>query len=331
MRLLLLTEFPRDFSTFQLVFKNLARVYARRGHRVSVAAGALRRGAAEKADVVHLHTAGAWTPRLARLARACGGRRLIVTFQDWENPDLPLQDAAARRNWERLLARAAAVTAVSRATAARLRRALPKAAARVKTVPNGVEDALLRARARRPRRPFILCPSRLLPYKGIDLALMAWRDACTQVENVDFVFCGPDHSARRFQRLARLLGLGARARFLGGVGRRGMRELLEGCLFSVLPSRHESFGVAALEAMAAGKAVLAARVDGPRDVVAHRVTGLLVPPGCVEPLRDGLLRLCRDARLRARLGRAGRRRARAFRWERIAGAYLPLYAREGPR
>lgn len=366
MRLLLLTDFLYDFSTFRLTLENLARVYRARGHRAETAgqrrpgkppvrgerrSRAHRLGGASadlarrarstsrslpelvrRADAVHLHTAGSWNPILAAIAEACARVPLVVTFQDWENPDLPGNGASGRRQWTRLMSSAAAVTAVSSGTARALSRDMPSSRAAA-VVPNGVEDPMFEPppRGGRARRPFVLCPARLAAYKGIDVALMAWKDVCSVHDGVDLVFCGPDHASGRFQRLASRLGLSARAVFLGPVGRRRMRSLTDSCLFAVLPSRRESFGVAALEAMAAGKAVLATRTDGPSDYVAHGENGLLVRPGRVEPLRAGLLSLLRDPRRRARLGRAARRTALDYRWESVADAYLPLYGRGAPR
>ena len=368
MRLLLLTDFLYDFSTFRLTLENLARVYRARGHRVETAgqrdprkppppirnAGRPRAhlvgGASfdlarrarttsrslpelvRNADAVHLHTAGSWNPILSAVAEACARVPLVVTFQDWENPDLPGNDARGLRRWTRLMSKAAAVTAVSSGTARALSRDMPASRAAA-VVPNGVEEPMFEppARGGRARRPFVLCPARLSAYKGIDVALMAWNDVCSEHDRVDLVFCGPDHAFGRFQRLARRLGLSSRAVFLGPVGRRRMRSLTDSCLFAVLPSRRESFGVAALEAMAAGKALLATRTDGPSDFIAHGENGLLARPGRVEPLRAGLLSLLRDPRLRARLGRAARRTALGYRWEAVADAYLPLYGRGAPR
>lgn len=330
-RLLLLTDFPRDFSTFRLALENLARVYRRRGHRVAVE-GPWRapKPAAfwKRPDAVHLHTAGFWNARLTAVADAFADVPMVVTFQDWGNPDLPGNDARGIRGWTRLLAKASAVTAVSRGTALALARSVPTAR-RTLIVPNAVEEDMFEParRSRGARRPFVLCPARLSAYKGIDIALMAWRDACAVQDRVDLVFCGPDHSNGRFQRLARRLDLAPRTRFLGPVGRRTMRSLMRSSLFAVLPSRHESFGVAALEAMAAGKAVLATRTDGPSSFLRHGRNGLLAEPGRVEPLSAGLLRLLQNPGLRARLGRSARRTARGYRWETVADAYSRLYGR----
>lgn len=93
----------------------------------------------------------------------------------------------------------------------------------------------------------------------------------------------------------------------------------------MLPSRHEPFGIVNLEAMAAGKAVLATRVGGVPEVVVDGETGILVPPGDPEALAEGIRRLAGDPALRERLGAAGRERARLFSWDVVTEQYLEVY------
>ena len=77
-----------------------------------------------------------------------------------------------------------------------------------------------------------------------------------------------------------------------------------------MPSRWESFGLVALEAMRAGRPVLAARIGGLNEVVRNKVTGLLFAPVAVAGLVDGIAR-CFDADLAA-LGRNGAERVRSL-------------------
>jgi glycosyltransferase involved in cell wall biosynthesis len=77
----------------------------------------------------------------------------------------------------------------------------------------------------------------------------------------------------------------------------------------VVPSRREGYGVAAREAMAHGRPVVATAVGGLVDAVEDGVTGLLVPPRDVTALRTALVTLLGDARLRERLGRSASERA----------------------
>ena len=83
------------------------------------------------------------------------------------------------------------------------------------------------------------------------------------------------------------------------------------CDVAVVPSTApESFGLVAVEAMAAGRPVIAARHGGVLDIVEDGLTGLFVPPGDAAALCDAIARLAADADLRAGMGRAGRERQR---------------------
>jgi glycosyltransferase involved in cell wall biosynthesis len=93
-----------------------------------------------------------------------------------------------------------------------------------------------------------------------------------------------------------------------------------------VPSRREGYGLAAREAMAYGRPVVASAVGGLRDAIEDGVDGLLVPPRDPAALRAALERLLADPALRARLGAAARSRAeRAFspesEGEALAGVY----------
>jgi glycosyltransferase involved in cell wall biosynthesis len=87
----------------------------------------------------------------------------------------------------------------------------------------------------------------------------------------------------------------------------------------------EAFGLAALEALAAGCPVVATAAGGLTDVVQHEETGLLVPPGEPAALADAVNRLLADRPLRERLSRAGRRLGRRFAMPMHAAAVEAVY------
>jgi glycosyltransferase involved in cell wall biosynthesis len=77
------------------------------------------------------------------------------------------------------------------------------------------------------------------------------------------------------------------------------------------PSRYEAFGIALLEAMAAGLPIVASRTGGIPDVTGE-MAALLTAAGDVDALSDGIRGLARDAVWRGAMGAAGRERAKAF-------------------
>jgi glycosyltransferase involved in cell wall biosynthesis len=109
-------------------------------------------------------------------------------------------------------------------------------------------------------------------------------------------------------------------------------RLLSAADLLVLTSAHEAMPMAILEAMAAGLPVLATRVGGVPDVVAHGETGLLVPASDAGALSAGLVRLATDRELRLAMGRAGAERCRE-RWdsETMIDTYLEVMERAAAR
>jgi glycosyltransferase involved in cell wall biosynthesis len=100
------------------------------------------------------------------------------------------------------------------------------------------------------------------------------------------------------------------------------------CDIAVFPTNGsiESFGLAAVEAMACGKPVVASRSGGLKEVVEDGTTGLLIEPGDIEGLVEALRRYALDEDLRLRHGREGRRACeRRFDIKETAAQYLGLF------
>ena len=93
-----------------------------------------------------------------------------------------------------------------------------------------------------------------------------------------------------------------------------------------MPSKIEPFGLVALEAAQAGRAVVASAVDGLPEVVAHEQTGLLVPPGDAGALAAAIASLIDDPERAKAMGEAGRRRAAShFSWDCYVAAHEDLF------
>lgn len=119
------------------------------------------------------------------------------------------------------------------------------------------------------------------------------------------------------------LDAGPDVEVLGWVGEERLDRLYREAAFLVYPSLYEGFGLAALEAMERGCPVALAQGTSLPEVGGE--AALYFDPASLEDMANALLRLGRDAELRARLAEAGRRRAAEFSWARAAGATAAVY------
>ena len=122
---------------------------------------------------------------------------------------------------------------------------------------------------------------------------------------------------------ARELGVTADVRFLGRLD--SVASLLQATDLFLLPSQTESFGLAALEAMACGSPVVASRAGGLPEVVDDGVNGILEPVGSVEAMGRRAVELLRDPRRYAAMREAAIGKAREFSADRIVPMYEQLY------
>ncbi len=173
------------------------------------------------------------------------------------------------------------------------------------------------------RGRYILAIGRHVPEKGFDLLIEAY--AKLGRDDVRLVIAGDGPERQALERLAKDLGVADRVDLPGRADRAQTVQLFRNCEFFVLPSRHEPFGIVNVEAMASGKAILAASVGGVPEIVHDRKNGLLVRPEDAAALADGMRVLLDDPDLRNRLGAAGRNDAREYSWPHITEQYLAVY------
>jgi glycosyltransferase involved in cell wall biosynthesis len=121
------------------------------------------------------------------------------------------------------------------------------------------------------------------------------------------------------------LGMRDRVLYLGYVKDEDLPALYGGAAAFAFPSLYEGFGLCVVEAMACGVPVLTSNVSATAEVAED--AALLVDPRSVEDIRDGLLWLLTDARLRADLAAKGLARASAFSWRRAAAETHAVYTR----
>lgn len=177
-----------------------------------------------------------------------------------------------------------------------------------------VRGAVRRELGIAPEAPLLGIVARLDPGKGQSDTLQAFAQARAIFPAARLLVVGdetPWHPgyAETLKREAQALGLGDSVLFLGR--RSDVPRLLAALDIFVHPSRQEPFGLALLEASAAGLPAVAYAEGGAIEVIADGRTGLLSAPGSVPGLSDSLCRLLADPAWAAALGQAGRERVRA--------------------
>lgn len=210
---------------------------------------------------------------------------------------------------------------------------------RVVAIPNSVRSDLFegagtesRARVRAglgipSDAPVIGCVARLAPQKGIPYLLLAMPRILQSAPGAHLVIVGDGPDRPAIERLIHESRL-ERVHLAGHQA--DVAPYLAAIDLFVLPSLFEGMPLALLEAMAAGLPVVATAVDGVPEVVESGITGELVPPRDIAALAATVGRLLSDPALAARLGHAGRERARSFSEDamvaRTAGVYEEVLA-----
>lgn len=256
-------------------------------------------------DIVHMH----WlNSSLLAILQSRHWKRLLISV--WGSD--VIWDAARREPWLRrkfrnVVARQAAMITATSEYLARETAAVLRLEARPSVVPFGIDAERFSPGSPREDRGEIVIGylKHYLSRYGAETVVRAMgrvRAACPTAR-LEMHGTG-DRS--RVEALVGELGLRDAVRVFGPLAHDQVPAAMREFDIYCMPSLSESFGVSALEASGCGVPVVASDVGGVPEVVDRDRTGLLVKAGDVDALADALIRLARDAGLRARLGAAGR-------------------------
>ena len=269
-----------------------------------------------RADVVHTHLVHADV-----YGAVAPGAELVSTKH---NPD-PFR-AGSFRHVERLLARRATrVIAISEAVRRFSVEQVGLPAARVEVVHYGL-DGLPGAWGENPPlaigRPVLLAVCRLAPQTGLDTAVRA----LASIPDARLLVLGEGPDREALTALAASLGVADRLLLPGRVG--DVASLYRRADVVVHPARWEGFGLAMLEAMLAGKPVVAARAGSAPELVVDGETGFLVPVDDPDALGQAVTSLLDDREKAERMGVTGLERARTeFSVARMTDRTIAVYER----
>jgi glycosyltransferase involved in cell wall biosynthesis len=181
---------------------------------------------------------------------------------------------------------------------------------RIRLIYTGIDplpfEAAARPREVQAERIVIGMAAVLEERKGHRFLLEAARRLKVQGYQIQYCLAGEGSLRKSLEETATRLGLKDEVHFLGFVS--DMPAFLSKVDICILPSLLEGLGVSVLEAMAAGKAVIASRVGGLPELVIDSVTGLLVAPRDIEGLANAISTLAGDKSLIRAMGEKGRER-----------------------
>lgn len=177
-----------------------------------------------------------------------------------------------------------------------------------------------------PDAPLLVCMARLEQEKNIACLITAMAQVSEAYPQAQCLILGEGRLAAPLQQQVETLGLQNSVRLLGF--RADARSVLAAADLFVLPSHAEPFGLAIVEAMALGIPVIATNAGGPREIVEHKKTGLVVRTDDAPELATAIGQLLDDAPRRQQMGQAGfERYATCFTSERMARNMLAVYRR----
>ncbi|MFH1985698.1 MAG: glycosyltransferase family 4 protein [Pseudomonadota bacterium] len=165
----------------------------------------------------------------------------------------------------------------------------------------------------------------LLPIKGPDILLKAMMLLWTDCPEVHLVFVGKGEMQNELMELSKTSGNADRVHFLGW--REDVWSIMPMLDIFVLPSRNEGMGRVIVEAMAAGRPVVASNVGGIPDLVEDGVNGLLFPSEDVPALAEAIGSLIEDPGKAHRMGLIGKLKSREYSTEAMVQKLDGLYRR----
>jgi N-acetyl-alpha-D-glucosaminyl L-malate synthase BshA len=285
----------------------------------------------EELEILHVHYAipHATTAYLAR--EMLHGQRDLRVITTLHGTDITLvgQEAHFYASTKFASERWDAVTAVSNYLRDETYRAFGCMGCDIRSIPNFVNLDEYRPAAEPPRGALAPPGHRIITHvsnfrevkRVKDVVRIFARIRRAMPATLLMVGDGPDRPDA--EREAADLGVTEDVRFLGRLD--SVATLLQATDLFVLPSQTESFGLAALEAMACGAPVVATRAGGVPEVIEDGVNGILEPPGSVEAMGRRAIELLRDPKRYAEVREAGLARAREFSADAVVPQYEALY------
>jgi glycosyltransferase involved in cell wall biosynthesis len=146
----------------------------------------------------------------------------------------------------------------------------------------GVDTDEFKVRHKKYSTPTIICVSRLAKYKNIKTLILAFAYLTTKLKKVNLIIVGTGPQSESFRKLTKALNIGSKVKFYSNLPRLELVKMYKSSHLFSLPSRVEGFGIATIEAAAAGLPYVNSDIDIQKEITQNSQGGFLVNPN--EPI-----------------------------------------------
>ena len=197
---------------------------------------------------------------------------------------------------------------------------------KIRIVPNAVDTELFKPYPNMEREDLVVWTGRFVPEKGLTYLIKAAKIVIDENSKVKFLLIGGGPLKSRLSGLIRSFHLEKNVFLIGPVKREEIAKYLaKACIF-LFPSIREGIPKSVLEAMSAGKPVIASDIPGIKEVIKEGDNGILVPPKNPRMLAKAILTLLEDRSLRKKLGWNARKTVLdKFAWNKILNMLKSVY------
>ncbi len=280
------------------------------------------RGLRERPDIIHVHSIQA--DELATAMRDRYSSQIIYTCHSLVSKEglhrsTSLHMETRQRHF---MEQADAIVSPSNWQALVLMAQFPAARGKTYVVPNGVKSQSISTLHRPRHKEQLLFAGRLIRQKGVSETIAAIADLKNIDRHVrlDIIGKGSSHYVRELRALTNRLNLSGHVRFLGQCSHHNVLRRMRDAGAVVMPSRNESFGLVALEAMATGTPLVSTQAGGLRDFV-DAETAAVIASSTPEAISKAVAQVWTKKERTERRQHAAFERAMHYTWDAVASQY----------
>lgn len=283
-------------------------------------------------DIIHAHVALPDGYAGAKL-KGTYNRPLIITVHGQDVNYTVQRNSVSRAKVTEALSGADAVVAVS----SMLKKSLAEFVdgGKIEVIHNGIDINIVEhpktIKERYINKKIIVSVGNLFKSKGQHIVIKALREIVGRHKDVVYIIVGKGPYREELERLVNRLELQPYVEFTGQLPHDKAMEYVQACDIFALPSYPEGFGIAFVEAMAYGKAVIACKGTGIEDVIRDRENGLLVEPDNVDAVAQSICRLLDDEAYAQTIGQHAKLSVDELTWENNARQLDQLYEKVAQR